>query len=62
MDHFDELCVWVFAGVGGIETIDISEEKEKVRVNHGRRDGAQGIVVAKFDFLCAELSNIACNV
>ena len=51
MDNIDELCVGVFSWIGGIEAIDVGQEKQKVRVNHGGCDGAEGIIVAKFNFL-----------
>lgn len=49
-DDFDGLCVGVLPRVGVVETVDVRHEEEVVCLHHAGCDGAQGVVVAKFDF------------
>jgi hypothetical protein len=44
-------CQGVFPRIRGIQSVDIGEKEQIVRVNHGRGDGRQSVVVAKFYFL-----------
>lgn len=42
------------AGVFVVEAVDVCHEEEVVGLDHGGGYGAEGVVVAEFDFLCKE--------
>jgi hypothetical protein len=41
----------ICTGIIGVEAFDVGEEEKVVGVNYGGRDGGEGVVVAKLDFL-----------
>jgi hypothetical protein len=47
----DEPGFWILSWVGGIQTIHVSEEKEKIGVYHRGSNSGQRVVVPKADFL-----------
>lgn len=50
LHNLNGLRVWVGARVLVIETIDVCHEKQMVGVDHGSRNGRQGVVITELDF------------